>query len=103
MSEDYTLGLLEVSRHGASDRAPQYAIHPENDYDCPDIAIVKGVNARANAARLVHCWNCHDELLKALQFMVEVFNVSESPDEMQAFLAVENARAQISKATTPTK
>lgn len=38
--------------------------------------------AKANAARLAHCWNCHDELVAALRTMVKV--ADEAQDHWDA-------------------
>lgn len=33
---------------------------------------------RANAKRLAHCWNCHDELVQALQYAEELIRVARN-------------------------
>ena len=53
------------------------------------------VNGQANAERLAHCWNCHDELVRALEELVFVMEPMESPSMTTPF---KKARAAIAAA-----
>ena len=53
----------------------------------------------ANADRLAHCWNCHDELVAALKLAHELlFRHPSTPQHGTAMTAINNA---ITKASTP--
>jgi hypothetical protein len=64
--------------------------------------IASVLNARgakkANAQFIVQACNAHDDLVKALEIMLQVFNV-KTIDPMKAFIAIEKARSEITKAT----
>lgn len=54
---------------------------------------------RSNAARIVHTWNCHDDLLEALERLVlESVAPDGLPYEDGESIALDKARAAIAKA-----
>lgn len=60
--------------------------------------------ARANAARLIRAWNCHDELLADLQQaigMLEAFHKERPEGEGLAFPVMHRFRTTIAKAQEP--
>lgn len=53
----------------------------------------------SNAKKLVHCWNCHDDLLEALQRFLIGFEAHGLDWQRQAFCGIEaSARAAIARA-----
>lgn len=56
-------------------------------------------NAAANAARIVHIWNCHDELVEALEWaLAEITAKTKYTTENQFGDCLAKATAQLSKA-----
>ena len=46
-----------------------------------DGVVAKGIENRANADRIVLCWNCHDDLLAMLEKALSVFDeLGEEPN-----------------------
>lgn len=56
---------------------------------------------KANAERLAHCWNCHDELLEALKAalpQIERFHCTDPNGEICDNPVIEQARGAIARA-----
>lgn len=64
----------------------------DDDYIGEAFCVPDNGSAIANAQRLAHCWNCHDELLEVCQMVASSIKV----DELALITA---ARAAIAKAT----
>ena len=67
------------------------------------IAIAEEPNQTENARRLVHCWNCHDDLLEALQDCLEslvrcVDDPKTSGSPAYRVTCIQQARAALAKA-----
>lgn len=98
----HTPGRLST-RHGLSASDPRWILENDESF----VAVTTGGNNEANAKRLALCWNSHDDLLEALQNLVEadlhadgegLWNIADSDTE-DGESAVKAARAAIAKAT----
>lgn len=97
MKTNHTPGTIKASPHGDS----LILVSTDGGWITGQVGAC-GADRHANAERLAHCWNCHDELVEALEQCAFVLGeCSVGSEKLSDLFPVKlaKARAILAKAT----